>query len=424
MILQQDLSGTSKVMFFLAIGILILIAFESRLPDFNYSKSWIMTNMLKNFTKINVPTFTNTSDLYYFDASERNFLTWMNTNGGISALDQSKVFPNLESNFSSNNSTGKALYLKICQLYLPTLQPFTNASVYKSASDKTGVLNQVKGAIPQFCRILVGNLNYIFDQIQLTQYFSVVLLNGINNYFINGNNFDVITNFSNITAQNANAYLNFSITANMQISQDYYNKALACKSSLIYNPGACVTASDFANFSQATMNSVYGVDYTALNTYFQGRLATYNSLAASSTFQNNYQNLEFVVRHLMFRCNLVMAFESNIANMRAMLKGAALSNVNTKNRCNEVFFFTISCVRKNIMTVIPPLASDTRSSGNEMRKIEGNIAYIQVGSDDQGLISNTILANIGQELTQNPTISAQVFYWSFYDANTPPDIPT
>lgn len=425
MLLQKDVSNSGFIMMFILCGCIGFILIEAYLPGFRYGKSLLLSAFMNEFKLTNNgSTAIDGSSIYYLDSNERQVRSWLNSSLMAEELESKGYMKQIEQAIATTRQQGNATYAKLCTTYMMQSRFVTDKSTFSKADDINHMMQMAKDSVPIMCRLLTANLANILDSLEMVQYFSVIMLNGIKKY-VDNTDFNVISQTRSLIEERSNIFMTSAVEANLNISTDYWARLQNCKSDILYTPSNCIKGTDFAVFDKSVMKSVYGVDYSTLESYFAQRKDEFSIIASTSvTPKVNDTNVILAMKHFMHRSNVVVAFEPSVSRMKRILRGMGLSKLHAKQRCTEVFFFTSTCTRKNLVSVIPPCYSDTRDSGNDMSKIQCTLASIYILGNMTSWVSGTVFEKLGRELNDNPKITAQVFHWSFYDENRIPMITT
>lgn len=425
MLLQKDVSNSGIIMMLILCGCITFIMIEAYLPGFRYRKGLLLTAFINEFKFANNGSKAiEPSSIYYLDSNERQVQKWLNSSLLSEDLEGKGYIPTIEKAMAYTRQKGNETYAKICTTYLMQSRFVTDKSVYSKADDVNHMQTMAKNSVPVMCRFLTSNLANLLDSLEMVQYFSVLMLNGIKNY-VDQTDFNVISQTRSLFEEKSNIFMKTALEANLNISQVFWARLLDCKADILYTPSNCIKGSDFSAFDKTTMKSVYGVDYSQLESYFALRRDEFGVISSLSTTPPQTEaNIILAIKHFMHRANVVVAFEPSISKLKKILQGMGLSKLHAKQRCTEVFFFTSSCVRKNLVSVIPPCYADIRDSGKDMSKIQCTLASIYILNNMTSWVSGTVFEKMGRELVDNPRIMAQVYHWSFYDENRIPMITT
>lgn len=425
MLLQKDVSNSGIIMLLILCGCIGFILIEAYLPGFRYSKSLLLSAFMNEFKITNSGAMAiDGSSIYYLDSNERQVRSWLNNSLTATDLESKGYMKKIEDSIAIVRQQGNTTYSNICTTYMMQSRFVTDKNTFSKADDANYMMQMAKASVPIMCRLLTANLANILDSVEMVQYFSVLMLNGIKKY-VDNTDFNVISQTRSLIEEKSNIFMTSAVEANLNISTEYWARLQSCKSDILYTPSNCIKGTDFGVFDKSVMKSVYGIDYSALETYFAQRKDEFGIVASTSvTPKLDDTNVILAIKHFMHRANLVVAFEPSVSRLKTILRGMGLSKLHAKQRCTEVFFFTSTCTRKNLVSVIPPCSGDSRDSGNDMTKIQCTLASIYILGNMSSWVGGTVFERLGRELSDNPKITAQVFHWSFYDENRVPMITT
>ena len=396
----------------------IMLYFESILPGFNYSKPKLISMAVEELMRFNQPSSTlpNSSSIYYLDKKEHNLIKWYSSNYNQKKIEDNNLGYAFDDYFKKQSDLANDTYLNICQSYLLESPLFTDFSKYTGIFDFKGAMDLLKNSIPVACRIITGDLFNIPESYELSQYFSIILIQGLKANVVDTLVFKKEDFEPKFTTKASNGFLKVFMKANQLISVSFYDRLLKCKSNILYEPKSCFDVSDFTVMDKASMKTKYGINFDSLNTHFDKRKSYYDVITNTAPDKVEVSDIyaEIALKHIFFRGNLIMAFEQDPSLLRKIFKGASLSLEEAKNRCNYVNFFTPRCRMKGISSANFPCSSDDRSSQDPRTMICG-VLNIEKGSRQKKLIKDTVLSMIGREMEGNPELEGQVFFWSFYD---------
>ena len=408
---------------------LIFIVLLTNLPKSVYRKEGFLLKISRELRERNIQSLKGNNErdqrTYELSKMELNVLNWFELYITQEKLQEMKFFEKVEDDHFKISSKINMTYTQICVNHLRSSSKVTGLDVYNGTLNKEKTRDLVNSSIPIMCRILTGDLGALFISFELSQYFSVVLLNQLD-LFIETVFPSLLKNIrQGLSVAASNNVLGDLIYVNAIIVEGFYYKLKECKSDILYRPGDCLEKTEFRAYSKDYIKRTYGIDFAVLEGFFLDRWTNFRVVANSNSHfpLSSPSVVSVVLEHVMFRGNILIASEKNNLVIKDIFRGISPSKEATKNRCNYVNFYTVRCRRNSFVSITHPCAWDQRvemdkqDSGNF---VEGcPVPLIQMSNDDKKLIEGTVLENIGREPFGYPVFVGQTYYWSFYDRQLP-----
>ena len=224
-------------------ALLALIFFENFLPDLNYNKAKLLTLACQELSSKNMAASPPNNDHYiYMDESEKKLLAWFTRNFNLAKLEEQKIALRFDDYFAAQVSMLNATYYNICVQHLNESALVKDIEKYQGFIDFKGAAKMFQNTIPVGCRIITGGLSHILESHELGQYFSILLLQGLDT-FVSSVVFNPATMGgaakSKLLTSGSNYFLKMFMEANLNIATSFYDRLLVYKSTILYTPKDC-----------------------------------------------------------------------------------------------------------------------------------------------------------------------------------------